>query len=142
MRTRLGPFSIARARRLRRDATGVERKLWWKLRELKQLGYHFRRQAPFRNYILDFVEHNHRLAIELNGGQHGFAENAHRDIVRDRTLECEGYRVLRFSNHAVTENIDAVVEGIVRVLQERPPPPSYAHSVSSGGRPPHEGEVE
>src|SRR5665213_690440 len=69
-----GTKEIARARELRRDSTEVEERLWWKLLELR--GYHFRRQAPFRSYVLDFVEHGARLVIELDGSQHG--EDAHR----------------------------------------------------------------
>jgi hypothetical protein len=76
MRTPLKPGTIGRARNLRTHTTDAERKLWYKLRELKALGYHFRRQVPFRSYILDFVEHSAKLVIELDGGQHG--EDAHR----------------------------------------------------------------
>jgi len=126
MRTRLEPHRIERARRLRRDATEVEKKLWRRLRELKPLGHHFRRQVPFRSYVLDFVEHRHRLVIELDGGQHGMPEGRLRDASRDRVLRDCGYRVLRFWNVEVTENIDGCVDSIVRALKERPPtrPPS------------------
>ena len=121
MRTRLEPFAIERARRLRRDATEAEQKLWWRLRGLRQLGYHFRRQAPFRSYILDFVEHDRRVVIELDGDQHGLPENAKRDAVRDRVLQTQGYLVLRLANRDVLDDIDSVTDHIIRVLEQRPP---------------------
>ena len=117
--------AIVRARQLRRDAPFPERNLWWKLRELKQLGFHFRRQAPFRSYILDFVEHNERLVIELDGGQHTVQKQRVRDARRDQMLASQGYRTLRFWNDEVIENIDSVMGVILRELQkrqDRPPP--------------------
>lgn len=121
MRTRVKPLSIERARRLRREATEVEKTLWWRLREFRPDGYHFRRQVPFRGYILDFVEHNRRVIIELDGGQHGLPENECYDAARDAVLKAEGYIVLRFWNGEIVENIEGVVEGILRVLKNRPP---------------------
>ena len=123
MRTRLKPGAIGRARFLRSHPTDVERKLWYHLRALKRLGFHFRRQAPFRSYILDFVEHSRRVVIELDGGQHGDAKHKTRDEIRDRTLTAEGYLVLRFLNLHVLENIDGTVEYIISVLNSRPFPP-------------------
>lgn len=110
------------ARHLRADSTMVERKLWLRLRALKAQGYHFRRQVPFRTYILDFAEHRCRLAIELDGSQHGYEENRRRDADRDATLASEGYRVLRFWNCDVVENIDGVVEAILRAAASAPHP--------------------
>src|SRR6185295_17133178 len=121
MRTKPTSHTIARARRLRLHATEYEKRLWWKLRELKKLGYHFRRQVPFRSYFLDFVEHGARMVIELDGAQHGQAEHRERDAVRDAILKGEGYRVLRYWNAEIAENIDGVVEAVVRTLSERPP---------------------
>jgi crossover junction endodeoxyribonuclease RuvC len=117
---RASPEHIARSRRLRRDATEVEKRLWWKLRDFNKHGFHFRRQSPFRDYTLDFVEHDHKLVIELDGGQHGEALHAARDQHRDALLASQGYRTLRFWNTDVVENMDGVVEAIVREL-ERPP---------------------
>ncbi|MBV9570020.1 MAG: endonuclease domain-containing protein [Alphaproteobacteria bacterium] len=121
MRTRLQPFAIERARQLRRDATNAEAKLWWRLRALRVLGYHFRRQAPFRSYILDFVEHNRRVVIELDGDQHCLPENARRDAIRDRMLESQRYLVLRLANRDVLEDIEAVADHVIRILEHRPP---------------------
>jgi crossover junction endodeoxyribonuclease RuvC len=109
--------------------------MWWKLRDLKQLGYHFRRQAPFRAYTLDFVEHDAKLVVELDGGQHGEDEHRVHDERRDRLLESQGYRTLRFWNTDVIENIEGVFEAIIRELEHRPPPDPLRGSTSpQGGR--------
>jgi very-short-patch-repair endonuclease len=74
---------ILRARDLRANATRHERHIWRELRIFNQQGFHFRRQAPFRNYILDFVDHSNLVVIELDGGQHGDEKNRRRDEERD-----------------------------------------------------------
>ncbi len=105
--------------------TFPEKKLWWKLRELNTQGYHFRRQAPFGIYTLDFVAHEERLAIEIDGEQHGMIANRARDAARDRFLNNQGYKTLRFWNIEIKENLDGGVEAIVRELKARigrPPP--------------------
>src|SRR5581483_3017019 len=60
----------SQARALRRRPTDAERKLWFLLRSLKPQGLHFRRQAPIGIYIADFVWHEGRLVVELDGSQH------------------------------------------------------------------------
>lgn len=119
------PEKIDRARHLRREMTIVERRLWWRLRELKTQGYHFRRQAPFGIYTLDFVEHDARIVVELDGDQHGRTANRVRDAARDRHLASQGYLTLRFWNEDVKENIAGVVDAILREVagrKGRPPP--------------------
>jgi len=116
---------IERARNLRREMTLPEKRLWWKLREFNARGYHFRRQSPFGIYTLDFVEHDARLVVELDGEQHGRQANRARDAVRDRHLASQGYLTLRFWNEDVKENIDGVVDAILREVskrKDRPPP--------------------
>jgi len=113
MRTRYPSETIPRSRRLRRDATEPEIRLWRKLRALKPLGYHFRRQAPFQFYFLDFVEHGRRLVIEVDGETHGSDLAKQHDSRRDQILSGQGYTVLRFSNDEVMKNIDGVVTAIL-----------------------------
>lgn len=119
MRRRLKPGAVTRARELRTRVTDTERKLWYRLRVVKALGYHFRRQAPFRAYTLDFVEHAHRLIIELDGSQHGFAANLAHDAKRDSFLRGQGYRVLRFGNVDVLKDMDTIVESILHALENQ-----------------------
>jgi very-short-patch-repair endonuclease len=103
------------ARDLRNDPTEAERLLWQHLR-LRQLGGHkFRRQQPLGNYVVDFVCLEKRLVIEVDGGQHN-AQIAN-DKQRAAWIEAQGFRVLRFWNHEIMQNIEAVKEAIWRALQ-------------------------
>jgi very-short-patch-repair endonuclease len=107
----LAPETVARARQLRRDATDAESVLWYALRE-KMAVARFRRQAPFGPYYADFTSHSARLIVEVDGGQH----SAGRDAARTRFLQGEGYRVLRFWNNEVLENLDGVLTTIAAAL--------------------------
>jgi len=103
-----------RARQLRRDETDVERKLWSRLRARQLCGAKFRRQYPIGTFIADFCCYEQRLVIELDGGHH--AEQLDADRNRTDFFVSQGYGVLRFWNHEVTENIDAVLEQISHTL--------------------------
>jgi very-short-patch-repair endonuclease len=114
--------AIERARRLRREMTPAERRLWRVLRESFPDAY-FRKHAPIRHYIVDFVSHRAKLVVEVDGGQHS------EDVDRDRTaiLESEGYRVIRFWNNEVLGNPDGVWSVLDRVLTEPHPHPNLPH---------------
>jgi very-short-patch-repair endonuclease len=117
-------MASTRAGELRRNLTDAERKLWWKLRHRQVGGYRFRRQVPIGPYIVDFACLSHRLLIELDGSQHG--ENIAYDQARTRWLGSRGYRVLRFWNGDVLQDLEGVLETIYRALLETPhptPPP-------------------
>jgi very-short-patch-repair endonuclease len=81
-------------------------------------GYKFRRQAPIGPYVVDFVCFEKRLVIELDGSQH--AERTDQDEQRTRYLERQGFRVIRFWNVEVFENLDGVLECIWRELNSLP----------------------
>src|SRR3979490_1057110 len=117
MRTRFKPGTIDRARLFRKRATDAERKLWYILRGLRVQGFHFRRQDPFRGYILDFVEHSARLVVELDGSQG--AQHSATDEIRDRVLFSEGYRVLRFSNFDALTRPWGIAQSIVADVEDR-----------------------
>jgi very-short-patch-repair endonuclease len=110
-----------RAKSMRTDMTDAERKLWMQLRAHRLDGLKFRRQALIGRYIVDFVCHEQRLVIELDGGQH--AESQH-DVTRDRWLESKGYRVLRFWNSDVFPNREGVLETIVSAARGATPLPN------------------
>jgi very-short-patch-repair endonuclease len=110
------------ARKLRKAMTRQEVKLWVKLRELRALGHHFRRQSPLANYVVDFECRRSRIVIEIDGHQHGFDEHRRRDTERDRVLQQLGYRVLRFGNYEVDREFDGVLEAIRLALEARPHP--------------------
>ena len=97
--------------------TPQEVKLWAHLRSLKSRGFKFRRQVPLRGYIVDFACFGSRLIIEIDGSQHGFANHAERDRVRDAVLERGGFSVLRFWNVEVDRDFDAVWMTISEALQ-------------------------
>ncbi len=106
------------AKTLRRNMTKAERKLWRDLKHLKKSGFHFRRQAPIGNYIVDFVCHSHKLIVELDGGHHAENQQRDKDFERQAWLESQGYRVLRFWNDVVSESNDGVIRYIEAVLRD------------------------
>ncbi|HUT48510.1 MAG TPA: endonuclease domain-containing protein [Alphaproteobacteria bacterium] len=110
-----------RAKRLRHELTRVERVLWHRLRD-RGLGVKFRRQHPIGRYVVDFVCIEAGLVVELDGGQH--AVQHAQDAVRTRYLEAEGFRVMRFWNNEVAENIEGVLVTIEAALKR----PSPSHS--------------
>ncbi|MBI2088346.1 MAG: endonuclease domain-containing protein [Deltaproteobacteria bacterium] len=110
-----------RARRLRRDQTDVERRLWARLRARRLCGAKFRRQHPIGNYIADFCCVERHLVVELDGGQH--AVQAEADRRRSAFLVRRGYRVLRFWDSDITEEIEAVLQVIAEALSNPHPSP-------------------
>ena len=98
------------AQNLRKNLTEAERLLWSRLRNRQLEDYRFRRQHPVGRYIVDFVCLQARLVIELDGGQHNEDEAIERDAERTAWLEQEGFRVIRFWNHEVFENLDGVLD--------------------------------
>ncbi len=117
------PLSAAmpdeRAQQLRKNATGPERKLWAALGRLRDRGFHLRRQVRLGRYIVDFLSHRERLIIEVDGTQHYEEQHRAHDEARTRFLEERGYRVLRYSNYEVLQNINGVMREIFDVLTER-----------------------
>ena len=105
---------VATARKLRRSSTDVERKLWHRIRDKQVEGFRFRRQRPIGRFIVDFICLDARLIVELDGGQH--AESVAHDQKRSAFLHERGYRVLRFWNNEVIENIEGVLERLREVL--------------------------
>lgn len=79
-------------------------------------GSHFRRQSPIGPYVVDFVCAAAHLIIEVDGGHHNDDEQAHRDLLRQRWLETEGYTVLRFWNSEIATEMPAVLERIYVAL--------------------------
>ncbi|MFN3389097.1 MAG: endonuclease domain-containing protein [Allosphingosinicella sp.] len=96
------------ARKLRRNMTEAEARLWYYLRSRRFEGEKFVSQFQIGNYVADFACRTARLAVELDGGQHSFE----RDAARTEAIERHGYRVVRFWNHDVLGNVDTVLEAI------------------------------
>jgi crossover junction endodeoxyribonuclease RuvC len=112
------PTATARARQLRQNSTEVEKRLWHRLRAGQIEGMKFRRQEPILGFTVDFVCHTHRLVVELDGGQNADAAGDER---RTKLLNQAGFRVLRFWNDDVIENLDGVLAMISDAVAEARP---------------------
>ena len=111
---RSNPKTMHRAGELRRESTPAESKLWAYLRGNKIQGVSFRRQHAIGNYIVDFVSIKQNLIIELDGSQH--LEQEEHDEERTRYFQSVGYRVVRFWNNAVMNDMDGVIREIELTL--------------------------
>jgi very-short-patch-repair endonuclease len=109
------------SRRLRREQTEVEKRLWARLRARQLCGAKFRRQHPIGRFIADFCCLEARLVVELDGGQHAVQKEA--DRRRSLFLERLGYRVVRFWDNEVMEDIEAVLQRIAEILSDPHPIP-------------------
>ena len=107
---------VTLARNLRRKQTDAERKLWSILRGRQFENSKFRRQEPIGKYIVDFVSLDRALIIELDGGQHNQQSEMEKDETRTKWLERKGFRVIRFWNNDVLQNIDGVASKILEIL--------------------------
>ena len=115
----------AKAQDLRQHSTDAEQALWKRLRNRQLAGYKFRRQVPIGKYIVDFVCFERNVVIEVDGGHH--QEQARYDTARTTWLESQGFRVLRFWNHEILADTEAVQEALLVALQGdslSPNPPS------------------
>jgi len=90
------------------NMTWPERILWSRIRH-RQIGYSFQCQAIVRGYIVDFWCAKARVAIELDGPTHDYAEKREADKRRDEFLTKSGVKVLRFHNSDVQKGMSAVL---------------------------------
>jgi type I restriction enzyme R subunit len=108
---------------LRINETKAEALLWRCLRSRQLLGFKFRRQHQFGDYIADFYCHEASLVIECDGAVHDQNEQWHHDQHRDAYMISNGLQVLRFANEQVVDNTEAVLKEISRYLQKNFPLP-------------------
>ena len=113
---------LGAARRLRATQTDAEKLLWRHLRAHRLQGRKFKRQQLIGIYVADFVCFDQKLIIEVDGSQH---MNSSADLQRDQWLNSQDFKVLRFWNNEVLQNIEGVLERILDNLS--PPPPSLSH---------------
>jgi very-short-patch-repair endonuclease len=109
--------------------TDAELRLWMRLSRKQIDGHAFRRQVPIGTYVVDFVCLKRRLVIEVDGSQH--ATEREEDDRRTAWLESRGFRVMRFWNNEVLQNLDGVTEAIRAAMRNEPPP---RPSPQGGGR--------
>ena len=106
------------ARKLRRNMTDAERLLWSKLRRRQMAGACFYRQRIIGGYIADFYCRVAALVIELDGGQHFHGEIMEKDAIRDSFFKKQGLRILRFGNHQVLKDTEAVLAEILKAVSK------------------------
>lgn len=130
---------VAKARKLRRNSTDVERRLWHRIRDKQIDEFRFRRQRPIGRYIVDFICLEAKLIVELDGGQHATSDEY--DKSRTAFLESLGYRVVRFWNNEVTENMDGVLQRLHENLLRSRTNPTLTLPLAGEGTDRASGEV-
>ena len=105
-----------RAKKLRREMTPAEKILWKELRTNKLNGLHFRRQQIVHGYFADFYCHEHELIVELDGGIHEFQKEY--DAEREEYLIALGFRIIRFTNEEIKNNLNSVLQKIVEICKK------------------------
>jgi very-short-patch-repair endonuclease len=100
--------------------TEPEIRFWHAVRAHRFHGLGFRRQVPLAGYVVDFVCHDYKLVVEIDGGSHTVSTVA--DATRTARLVREGYRVERFWNHDVMGYLDGVLDRLAAVLGLGVPP--------------------
>jgi very-short-patch-repair endonuclease len=118
LRTRTAK-ALGFARHLRKKSTDAEKRLWRLLRDHRFAEFKFRRQYPCGIYFIDFYCTIAKLAVELDGGGHGFPDQRAKDEKRNRFLAKQGIKVLRFWNHKLNGELEAVRFEIWHALMER-----------------------
>jgi len=100
---------ILQARELRKNMTPAESILWSYLRKQQIERAIFRRQHPIDIFIVDFYCHKYKLVIEVDGGIHYNPEISERDEGRTAELENLGLKIIRFTNDAVINEAEKVI---------------------------------
>ena len=126
------PSETRRARHLRRNATSAEAKLWGKRRNRQLAGLKFVRQDPIRPHFADFVCRERKLIVEIDGATHSTDAELARDATRSASLRVRGYKVIRFSNAEVYENLNGVLEAILISIEAGADAASGTASTASG----------
>jgi very-short-patch-repair endonuclease len=106
---------LARAKELRRIMTPAERTLWSHLRADRLAGFHFRRQQVIDGFIVDFYCHSAALIVEVDGPIHD--EQIEADTQRDGILTVRGFRIIRFRNEQVENDLPIVLMQIERLCR-------------------------
>lgn len=129
------PYLLHRAKSMRSSPTPAEAVIWQHIRAGRFNGAKFKRQQPIGNYIADFVCLAEKLVIEVDGGQHNGSSS---DAARDAWFAGQGFRVLRFWNNEVGENLEGVLQRIREAVTPSPsvPLPRGAREVIKGNEAP------
>ncbi len=107
---------LVKAKKLRANSTEPENIFWFEVRDRRLNGRKFRRQCPVDPYIVDFLCLEQKVIVEIDGGQHN--ENT-KDKVRDEYLSSLGFKVVRFWNNEIQENLEGVLSTLTQTLSQR-----------------------
>lgn len=118
---------LERAKEMINNPTEAEKMLWLHLKS-KALDYKFRQQHLIDDYIVDFVCLSRKLVVEVDGEIHNDQKEA--DDERTKNLGEKGFKVIRFNNKEVLNNIDSVLAIITHELRNAIVPPSGARGIS------------
>ncbi len=100
-------------------------RIWLQLRAKRFVATKFYREKVIGEYIADFASNKPKLVIEIDGNTHDVDDD--RDRIRTRYLEQRGYRVVRYTNLDVMQNIEGVLMHLTNVIAEmRPPLPTLS----------------
>ncbi len=106
---------VSNAQALRKNMTPEEKHLWYDF--LKRLPMKAHRQYNIGNYIVDFYIPKKQLVIEIDGIQHLTEEHKEKDQERDKFLEGQGLRVLRFPNESIRKNFSEACQVILNHIE-------------------------
>ena len=108
---------LENARRLRKEMTPQERRLWYSF--LRSYPIKFYKQRIIGEYIVDFYCASAKLVIEIDGSQHYDEKMMKHDEKRTEYLESLGLLVVRYSNADINVRFDRVCESIYNIVQQR-----------------------
>lgn len=117
---KVDPVLLARAKKMRREPTPAERTLWLALRAKRLGNAKFSRQVVIDPFIVDFASRKLGLVIEIDGDTHDMTDE--NEVRRTRFLEKQGYRIMRFTNSDVLDNLEGVLTAIEEKLGDTPLP--------------------
>lgn len=110
-------------KKLRKEMPSAEKVLWAKIRKKQINNYRFRRQYSIGKFVVDFYCRELRLAIEIDGGSHFINEQAeNRDLVRQKFIESNKIKFLRFTNSDIYYHLENVLEMIYEHINKLPLP--------------------
>ena len=118
---------LERAKEMRNNPTEAEKILWLNLKS-KALDFKFRQQHLIADFIVDFVCLSKKLVIEVDGEIHDSQQEA--DAERTKVLNERGFKVIRFNNKEVLNNVDSVLNIIKHELLNADVPPSGARGIT------------
>ena len=125
----------SRRKSLRNNMPAPEQRIWYFIKS-KQLGYKFRRQYSFGNYIVDFYCPELRLVVEIDGDSHGTEESVLYDKKRSEYLESAGVLIKRYNNGDIMKNIEGVIGDLKNFIFAINTPSCAKSASASGGNSP------